>query len=292
MLQIISKLADIQGNYDALYCDLWGCLHNGIAPFPEAVAALRGFKEAGGKVVLLTNAPRPAVGVKAQLEGMGVSPELYDTIASSGDAALAALASGAFGKKVWHLGAPKDETFFENLALQYPNAGIERVELEEADGIVVTGLRDDLTETPDDYRLEIARGVNAGLELLCANPDIFVDMGERRLWCAGGIAQAYTAAGGTSRYFGKPHAPIYALARTRLNEIGGDDIPNERILCVGDGIATDMQGGLSEDLDTLFITGGLAREETGTTDQPVAEKLESFVAEKQTTPTYSIGMLR
>jgi HAD superfamily hydrolase (TIGR01459 family) len=292
MPQIISALAEVQDRYDALYCDLWGCLHNGLTPFAEAVSALEKFKAKGGMVVLVTNSPRPAAGVEAQLDTIGVARSLYDAIASSGDAALAALASGSFGTRVWHLGGPNDGSFFENFYLQYPDSKIERVALDEAEGIVVTGLRDDTTETPDDYQLEIAQWVNSDLKLLCANPDIMVDRGDKRLWCAGGIAQAYTAAGGRSFYFGKPHAPIYALARRRLDEAGGGDIPDDRILCIGDGIHTDIKGGVGEDLDTLFISGGLAREETGTKHGPDPVKLEAFLAASALTPTHSIGMLR
>lgn len=292
MPPILSALADVQNRYGALYCDLWGCLHNGLTPFPEAVAALRAFRSGGGKVVLLTNSPRPAAGVREQLDDMGVGPDIYDTIASSGDAALAALASGAFGQKVWHLGGPKDASFFENFSRQYPDTAIECVPLEQAEGIVVTGLRDDSTETPEDYQDEIAKGVRANLKLLCANPDIFVDRGAQRLWCAGGIAEAYTAAGGKSYYFGKPHAPIYTLARRRLDEIGGANISDDQILCVGDGIATDIKGGVASALDTLFITGGLARAETGTTDQPDPKLLSEFLSQHTFLPRYSIGMLR
>lgn len=281
MTQIIEKLASISQNYDALFVDLWGCLHNGIEPFVDAVEALR---EYNGTVLLLTNSPRPNTGVAPQLEQIGVPAEIYDGIVSSGDSAQFAMASGVVGRKVHHLGPERDLGFFEGI-------DVERVPLEQAEGIVCTGLFDDRSETPDDYRLTILTGVNSGLKLLCANPDIAVDVGNQRIYCAGAIAQAYSEAGGESLYFGKPHPPIYQLAFKRLREIAGHTIEPERILCIGDGINTDIRGGMAENLDTLFITGGLAASEISHEDGPDAAELERFLKSHQLSPTYVIGHL-
>lgn len=293
MTRIISSLSEVATQYDAVFCDLWGCLHNGVRPFAEAVAALEAFRDGGGLIVLVTNSPRPSNSVYQQLDAMNLDRAVYHEVASSGDAALSALALGAFGSKVWHIGPPRDMSFFETLDMLHPGHGITRVERNEADSIVCTGLFDDDTETPDDYREHILFGVNEGLKMLCANPDILVDKGDKRIWCAGGIAQAYEQAGGDARYFGKPHAPIYDLARQRLIDLtGGTRIANDRILCIGDGINTDIRGAVSEDLDSLFITGGLAREETGTTDQPDPELLNAFLKDARLSPTLSMGALR
>ena len=143
---------------------------------------------------------------------------------------------------------------------------IEKVDLNEAEGIVCTGPFDPHAD-PAVMRPQFLLAKTKGLKLLCANPDIVVDRGETREWCAGALAQLYTEMGGESLYFGKPHPPIYDLARKRLQQIDRST-PDDRILAIGDGIRTDVQGGMGENIDTLFITGGLAREETGTTDQP------------------------
>ncbi|QPH52423.1 TIGR01459 family HAD-type hydrolase [Pontivivens ytuae] len=292
--RIIESLTEISGTYDAVFCDLWGCLHNGVTAFPEAVAAMEAFRDTGGTVVLVTNSPRPSPAVVTQLDGLNVPREIYHAVASSGDAAVDALASGMFGKRIYHIGPQRDESFFQAVSTEdfYRGTDIERVPLEEAEGIVCTGLFDDETETPDDYRATILCGVNKGLKMLCANPDIFVDRGDKRIWCAGGIAQAYEAAGGDARSFGKPHAPIYQLARRRMEEARGESVADDRILCIGDGIATDIAGGMGEGLDTLFITGGLAAEETGTDRQPDPEKLAAFLNRHDLTPTASMGFLR
>ena len=167
---------------------------------------------------------------------------------------------------------------------------IARVPLDQAEGIVCTGPEDPYAD-PAVYRPQFLYAKQKGMKLLCANPDIVVDRGETREWCAGALAQLYTEMGGESLYFGKPHPPVYDLARRRLAELG-TDISDSRILAIGDGIGTDIKGALGEDLDSLFITGGLAARETGTDRQPDAAALEAFVAGAQIAPTFAMGYLR
>ena len=144
---------------------------------------------------------------------------------------------------------------------------------------------------PEVMRPKFLYAKQKNLKLLCANPDIVVDRGETREWCAGALAQLYTEMGGESLYVGKPHAPIYELARMRLAQ-AGVDCPPERILAVGDGLKTDILGAQGEPIDSLFISGGLSREDTGTTDQPDPEKLDRALVAAQVEATWSIGFLR
>ena len=290
MVRIVENLAEISDQYDAVFCDLWGCLHNGVQAFPEAVEALRAFRAKGGKVVLLTNAPRPRADVAKQLVTFGVPDDCWDTIATSGDSARVAMFQGAIGNKVWFMGKDYDLTFFEPPLIVDNPVAIERVDLDQAEGIACLGPFDAHAD-PDINRPEFLFAKQKGLKLLCANPDIIVDRGESREWCAGALAELYTEMGGESLYFGKPHAPVYALARRRLNALGVA-IPDTRILCIGDGIHTDIKGAMGEDLDSLFITGGLAREETQTQRQPDANALQDFIANHQMTPSYAVGFLR
>lgn len=296
MTEIIRSLANLAGRYDAVFCDLWGCLHNGKTAFPTAVAALLGFRATGVKVVLLTNAPRPKSSVVRQLDALAVPRDAWDIVVTSGDAAQMGMLSGAVGRKVHHIGAPKDEPFFtdfaEDLAAYAATQPANtRVALKEADGIVCTGLADDLTETPDDYRAALLLAKTLGLPMLCANPDIVVDMGDKRLYCAGALAQAYEEMGGTALYFGKPHPPIYDLARRRLAEAGAPSDP--KILCIGDGISTDIQGGIAEGLDTLFITGGLEADRFGPDiENPEQARLDDWLDGKELSPTFAMGRLR
>lgn len=296
MTDIITNLSEISGRYDAVLCDLWGCLHNGKTPFPAAVAALQAYRAQGGKVILLTNAPRPNSSIIKQLDGMGVPRDAWDDVVTSGDAAQYAMLSGAVGTRVHHIGAPKDEAFFTDFADDLKSYAasqpkIERVALKDATGIVCTGLIDDTTETPDDYRLTLRLAKNFDLPMLCANPDLIVHMGDQLLYCAGALAQAYVELGGTALYFGKPHPPIYDLARRRLAAMGLPD--DAQILAIGDGINTDVQGAISEGIDALFITGGIAADQFGSdSDHPNKASLEIWLGEQQLSPSYAMGHLR
>lgn len=291
MTQIINSLSEISQNYDALFVDLWGCVHNGITAYPEAVAALQAYRQSGGIVVLLTNSPKPRLGVQGQLGEFGVPEDAWDTIATSGDSARAAMFSGAVGDKVLFMGEwERDEGFFEPLALIDSPRPIEIVDLDQAEGIVCCGPNDPFAD-PEVNRSAFLYAKQKGMKLLCANPDIIVDRGESREWCAGALAQLYTEMGGESLYFGKPHPPIYDLARRRLQETGRK-VADSRILAIGDGIHTDIAGAMGEDIDSLFISGGLAAQETRTTRQPDAAALSAYLEKEMRAPTFTIGKLR
>ncbi len=296
MTDIIAQLSDVSARYDAVFCDLWGCLHDGVKPFPSAVAALQTYRKQGGLVVLLTNAPRPNPSVIRQLDSIGVPRDAWDIVVTSGDAAQYAMLSGAVGTRVHHIGAPKDEPFFTEFAddlaeFAKTRPPITRVDLKDAQGIVCTGLLDDMTETPDDYRASLLLAKTLGLPMLCANPDIIVDLGPKRIYCAGALAQAYEGMGGKALYYGKPHPPIYDLARRRLAAIAKGADP--QVLAIGDGIATDIQGGMGEGIDTLFVTGGIAADQFGPdSDSPNKGLLDIWLTGQQLSATYAIGKLR
>lgn len=291
MTQIIKNLAEISQNYRALFVDLWGCVHNGITAYPEAVAALQAYRTGGGVVVLVTNSPKPRAGVAAQLEQFGVPDDAYDTIATSGDSARAAMFVGAVGQKVYFMGDwERDWEFFEPLAVIENPIEITRVPLAEADGIVCCGPNDPYAD-PAVNRADFLLAKTNGLKLLCANPDIVVDRGHTREWCAGALAKLYTEMGGESLYFGKPYPPIYDLARRRLAEVD-KSIQDEDILAIGDGPHTDISGAMGEGLDALFITGGLAATETKTVQQPDPDALKAYLDKEKSAPNFSIGFLR
>ena len=265
-------------------------LHNGQRAYPEAVEALRAFRSKGGTVLLLTNAPRPRADVAAQIDGMGVPRDCWDVIATSGDAARAAMFRGLVGRKIWHIGESRDTTFFDPLHLIDDPVEISRVDLADAEGIVCTGPYDP-HEDPAVMRPQFLLAKQRGLKMICANPDIVVDRGETREWCAGALAKLYEEMGGEAHYFGKPQPQIYDLSRQRLAQLDRD-IPDSRILAVGDGILTDIRGAVGEDIDSLFVTGGLAAAETKTSDQPDPAGLEVFLAKEMMSPSYAIGYLR
>ena len=291
MTRIIPALSEISAQYDALFVDLWGCVHDGVTAYPEAIAALQAYRKSGGIVILVTNSPKPREGVATQLGQFGVPADAYDSIASSGDSARSAMFRGMVGEKVYFMGEwTRDSGFFDPIEIINDPAQITRVPLQEAQGIVCCGPFDPMAD-PAVNRADFLYAKQKGMKLLCANPDIVVDRGEVREWCAGALAALYTEMGGESLYFGKPHPPIYDLARRRLNALA-NKVDSSRILAIGDGIHTDIQGAQGEDIDSLFITGGLAASETKTKNQPDADALEAFVTKQMITPTYAIGRLR
>lgn len=293
MTQIIASLAEISAPYEVLYCDLWGCLHNGKALFPQAVSALQAFRAKGGAVVLLTNAPRTRHAVKRRLDQMGLPEDAYDAIAASGDATQVAMLQGAVGRKLWHLGPGKDEDLFglipEWLRDQPP---IERVALDEAEGIICTGPFDEFAEVPEDYRGRFLSAKVRGLKMLCANPDLVVDFGDRRIHCAGALAELYAGMGGEVLQFGKPFPPIYDTARSALADKGiGYDA--DAVLAIGDGARTDIRGAQAEGIDAVFVTGGLEAERFGPdVENPDQALLEAWLAETDLAPRFTMGRLR
>jgi len=291
MTRIVTSLREVSSRYRSLFVDLWGCVHNGLRPFPDAVEALRNYRADGGRVVLITNSPKPRGPVEAQIGQIGVPRDCWDVIVTSGDSARAAMYRGVVGERIYFIGDEvNDAGFFEPLRVLENPLEIEMVSLNEAEGIVCTSPFDPHAE-PDANRADFAYAADKGLKLLCANPDIVVDRGSQRLWCAGALAALYTAMGGESLYFGKPHPPIYDLARRRLAALGSD-VPDREILAIGDGIGTDIKGAAGEGIDSLFLSGGLAARETGTRSQPEPKLLSAFLEKENMTPTYTMGFLR
>jgi len=245
----IAGLSEIAGDYQGLLCDVWGVLHNGVEAHAPAVEALCRFRDGGGRVVLITNAPRPARQVRAQLRRLGAVDAAYDAVVSSGDATRNLLATRA-GAAMFHLGPERDRPLFEGLDLTLESP-------DRAEFVLLTGLFDDEVEMPEDYQDLLAELRARDLEVICANPDIVVERGGRRVYCAGALAQSYEALGGTVIYAGKPYPPIYETALSLLAEMSAEPVPKRKILAIGDGISTDLKGAAGAGLDMLFITGGI-----------------------------------
>lgn len=245
--RFLKNLSEIADDFDALLCDAWGVIHNGVSLFPGVEHALVEFRRTRGPVVILTNAPRPSSVIPPQLDRLGLSRSAYDAVVTSGDATRAAI-SALLPAPVYRLGPDKDETLYEGL-------GVGFASLDEAGLIVCTGLFDDSSETPADYAELLARAAARRLPMVCANPDIVVRWGERLIYCAGALAQAYEKIGGQTIYGGKPHAPIYDLALRRLQEIGGRALDRGRVLAIGDGVATDIAGANRNRFPSLFVAG-------------------------------------
>jgi HAD superfamily hydrolase (TIGR01459 family) len=246
--------------YDAVLCDVWGVIHNGVAATPAACDALRRFRQQGGTVMLITNAPRPGNVVVKFIDKVGVPHDAYDGIVSSGDVTRAVMAERP-DKAIFHIGPDRDLPIFDGMGLDF-------VPLEQADYVVCTGLRHDEVETPENYRAELGELRRRKMFMLCGNPDLVVERGEKLVYCAGAVADLYKSLGGEVLYAGKPHRPIYHLALARVAALRGAPPPLERVLAIGDSIRTDLKGATDAGIDCLFVTAGIHAEELGDRHDP------------------------
>jgi HAD superfamily hydrolase (TIGR01459 family) len=257
-LQLIGGMRELAPRYDGYILDLWGVIHDGVAPTPGAVDCLRALKRGGKRIVLLSNAPRRADDVVRRITRIGVPDGLYHDVMSSGEEAWQHLARrddpfyAALGKRCLHIGSERDMEIREGLGLEFVDSA------EEAQFILNTGPAgwDDRIE---DYEPLLRSALLRGLPMVCANPDLVVMHGSRLALCAGALATWYEEAGGSVRWHGKPFRSVY---ETCLGLLGIED--RSRILAVGDSLRTDIAGAAGAGLDSLLIAGGIHAEEFGT----------------------------
>ena len=257
-IPIIDSIAALAEGRDVWLTDIWGVMHNGVAPFASACDACTRFRLAGGTVLLLSNAPRPAASVAAQLDRIGVPRFAWDSIVTSGDAARTLLSVYA-GKPVFPLGPERDLPLYDGLDVTLGSA-------EDAVAVSCTGLFDDEIETPDDYAGMLAGFAARNLPMVCANPDLTVERGDKIVYCAGALAAAYEALGGAVTYAGKPQVPIYDMALAHIEALKSKPVSRERVLAIGDGIRTDIAGAARAGIDSVFIASGVHVEGGGLTD--------------------------
>jgi HAD superfamily hydrolase (TIGR01459 family) len=263
-------LSEISDRYDAIFCDVWGVVHNGLAAYPTAVEALLAFRRAGGRVVLITNAPRPSAPIIAMLDLFGVPRAAYDAVVSSGDATRVMIAPYR-GRVIHHVGPPIiDDALYEGL-------GVIRGSAEDAEAVVVTDLDHD-EDTPDDYNERMALWLERKLPLICANPDKVVEVGDQLLYCGGALADVYSERGGEVLMAGKPFVPIYDEALRLAEAAAGRSIDRSRILAIGDSVRTDATGAAAFGIDLLFITGSIHADELDAFGTPDPEAVLDLVA--------------
>ncbi|QEE41468.1 MULTISPECIES: TIGR01459 family HAD-type hydrolase [unclassified Methylobacterium] len=255
----LDGLAQVAERYDLLLCDVWGVLHDGQkahVPAGEALIRYRGLPGARPRrVILVSNAPRPGDGVGRILDRFGVPREAYDAILTSGDLTRGLIAERP-GARIRHLGPERDLGIFQGLDLSL-------VPEVEADLVVCTGLFDDRSETADDYRDELMRLAARGLTLICANPDLVVESGNRLIPCAGLLAAAYAELGGAVIYAGKPHRPVYEAALAKAADLAGAPVDPGRVMAIGDAIRTDIAGACGFGIASLLVARGIHAEELG-----------------------------
>lgn len=250
--ELPAGLSDIASRYDTILCDVWGVVHNGRRAFDEACEALIRFREQGGTVVLITNAPVPSAQVISYFLPIGVPEDVFDDCVSSGDATRDELKRRS-DEKIWRLGV---DAGWERDQFLYKGLDLDFVDPEEAETLLCIGLRDQANDHPEDYREILRTGIRRNMPMICANPDIKVRIGDQLVWCGGALAAIYEEEGGTVIYPGKPHDAIYRLAIKRAEEARGS-VP-EAVLCIGDSPATDMRGAADQGFDALYVGTGLA----------------------------------
>jgi len=258
-LRFVERLRDLVAGFDVVLSDIWGVVHNVLVAFPEACEALHTFRKQGGTVILITNAPRPADSVQRQLRKLSVADDIYDAIVSSGDLTRHFVADHP-GRKLFWIGPERNSSIHRGL---HPMLA----PLEQADYIVCTGLFDDETESAEDYRGMMLQARERKLPLICANPDIVVERGDRLIYCAGAIAELYREFGGEVIFYGKPHRPIYQRAMALAAERQGHAIELNRVLAIGDSVRTDLAGAHGFGVDCLFVTRGIHAEDFEGIDQ-------------------------
>ncbi|WP_395645588.1 TIGR01459 family HAD-type hydrolase [Terricaulis sp.] len=281
-MKILSSLDAIAASYDAILCDVWGVLHNGRTAYPAACAALQRARAAGKRVILITNVPKPRGPIPAQLDRAGVPRDAWDAIVTSGDAIRAELALRAPGP-MYKIGPDDyDRQLWEGL-------GLATAPLAQARFVAISGLNDD-NETPADYAQILREARARDLDMLCANPDIIVQFGDRMIWCAGAVARDYEKLGGRVIMAGKPYPPIYELAYRELAALGA--APDKaRILAIGDGVPTDLLGANRQGIDVLFVASGMHGEALWSNGALDPEKVNAALAPEGARATYAMSAL-
>jgi HAD superfamily hydrolase (TIGR01459 family) len=281
-LQPINALLDITSRYHAIFCDVWGVVHNGVSPFQHSIDALIAARQTGLKVVLVTNAPRPFKSVVDQLVEIGVDLTCYDAIVTSGDVTRGLIEKAA--PKILHIGSLKEAVLFDGLK-------VDLVDEADAQTIVVTGLNNDDIETPDDYADILERLKARNIPMICANPDIMVERGDRMIWCGGAIAQEYANIGGGVSMAGKPHRHIYEAAHKMGNALTGKTLQKSDVLAIGDGLFTDIKGATDYGVDALYIAAGVHVHEYSNHGEIDSAAMQAFVSRNGFAPVASMARL-
>ena len=270
----INGLSEVFALYDGFILDLWGVVHDGVAPFPDTLIALAALKKTNKKVWLLSNAPRRVYMVAEKLSEMGITPDMYGGLLTSGEACWQALRSGLiekWGRRCLHIGQlGRDSSLYEGLDIEVVT------DPTQADFILNSGV-EDFSDTADKYQPLLKNCAARGLPMLCANPDKIVHFGDKLVVCAGTLADNYALMGGEIVYYGKPYRDVYSFC---LQEMG-----TKRVLAVGDSMLTDIAGATGAGLDSVLVTSGIHREEF-TSPNMESVNLTVFLANYLFKPSY------
>jgi len=237
-------LRSVFDNYELLFIDLWGVVHNGIELHENAIHTLSKISEAKKDYILLTNAPRPNKAVKIFLEKLGLDKRMREKVFTSGEAALGYLKKNYISQKFYHIGPPRDF----NLFIDFKNEKTE--DIDKSNYLLCTGLYDQHDQDLNFYKELLINSISK--KMICTNPDLIVDRGKKREYCAGSVAMTFEKLGGEVIYFGKPYPEVYNQA-TNNNK--------KKVIAIGDNLRTDIKGANNMNYDSLVITGGVHKKE-------------------------------
>ena len=284
-------LSELSQEVDLILCDVWGVVHNGVKHHASAVDALCRFRRRGGTVILVTNAPAPKAQVMRRLDSLAVPRDCYDGIATSGDVTIGMIVDAGC-PPLFSIGPQEEYALYRDAAKLGPRAP-RIVPIAEAEMAICIGL-DETGDRPEDYDASL-HGLRArAIPLVCANPDIVVEVGDELVYCAGAIAERYAAIGGRVIHAGKPHAAIYALALSLSDAIRGPT-DRTRILAIGDAMHTDIDGARGQGIASLMITSGIHRGalHAGDRDSELDEAaFRQFLAGYEAAPSAALPALR
>jgi HAD superfamily hydrolase (TIGR01459 family) len=237
-------LNSIAENYGLFYIDLWGVVHNGILLHKEAVNVLNQLQNLNKEFILLTNAPRPSETVRVFLKKMGLTNNILSHVYSSGEAALDYLSNNLSSQKFYHIGPPRDFDLFRAFRGKKTN------DINNCDYFLCTGLLNEQNDDLNYYKKLFEKKTKK--KMICTNPDLIVDRGNKRELCAGSIAMVFEKMGGEVIYFGKPYAEVYNQSANNKNK---------KVLCIGDNLNTDIKGANLLNFESLLITNGIHKKE-------------------------------
>ena len=269
--ELLSGLSAVTGQYDALFCDIWGVIHNGRQHFPPAYEALKRFKAECGPVILISNSPRPNDSLIAQLASLGIMDDGFSAVISSGDATREYLRKFAPTGPAWRIGDMREQALYDGIDIDLSGTP------ETATFISCSSPFNDEDDTLDQYQHVFETAAKRNLVMICANPDKVVQRGDKIIMCAGSLADLYASLGGQVIMAGKPYAPIYDMCYAALDGLTGKAHDKRRILAIGDGLPTDVLGANGQGLDLLFIAAGIhaveATDDSGKLDPLLLKKL-------------------
>ncbi len=238
----LEHLSEIYNSYDTFIIDLWGVMHNGVLLNDKAIEVVDNLLKYSKKIVFLTNAPRPSTNVKEFLKKMNMEEKYLNNIITSGDAAMIAINENRFGKLFYHLGPLRDESIFYKIK-------DNKTRLDDSEFILCTGLFDEYEDDLNFYYKLLKKSISK--KLICTNPDLTVHRGQKEEYCAGSVARIFESLGGSVVYYGKPYKEIYEMCFST----------KEKVLAIGDNLRTDIKGANNLNIDSVFISNGVHRNE-------------------------------